>query len=114
LFNYSTKNNYSCINRIEITDIPKSKENRYTGLVQMSQITGGHKFQNKVLLRMNLMIFVYKLDCGLLPSYFDRCRVRGMDVHKYNTRNKENLIIGKMNRMKCRRGVLHRGVLLYN
>jgi small nuclear ribonucleoprotein (snRNP)-like protein len=21
-------------------------------------------------MRMNLMIFVYKLDCGLLPSYF--------------------------------------------
>jgi hypothetical protein len=31
-------------------------------------------------MRMNLMIIVYKLDCGLLPSYLDKWRVRGMDV----------------------------------
>jgi hypothetical protein len=51
-------------------------------------------------MRMNLMIFVYKLDCGLLPSYFDKCRVRGMNVYSCNTRYMKNLMIGKK-RERC-------------
>ena len=65
-------------------------------------------------LTVSILVFIYKLDKGMLPTYFNSYVVRGKDVHSYSTRIKDNLVISKFKKSKTARGVFRKGVLLYN
>ena len=65
-------------------------------------------------IKLNLLVFIYKLDKGILPDYFNSYLVRGSDKHNYSTRNRENLVVSRCKKASTSRGVFHRGVHLYN
>lgn len=65
-------------------------------------------------IKFNMLIFIFRLDKGLLPKYFNCYNVRRLDKHKYNIRSKDCLCINMCKKSKTSAGVFYRGVQLYN
>lgn len=65
--------------------------NRYTRISDMLKCLGWMNI--KQLLEYQTMIFIYKLNIGSMPSYFDKYRLYCKDIHGYDTRIKNNLYI---------------------
>jgi hypothetical protein len=65
-------------------------------------------------LNLSSLCFIYKLENKLLPIYFDRYRIKYSDIHSYNTRNKEKIVVSRIRKTRTAGGVLHRGVQMYN
>ena len=86
--------------------------NRYTSIKKMLNKLEWLNVRNGLLL--NVLVFIFKLDKGLLPKYFSEYMVRNKDIHNYNTRNKDKLRSKLAKKCNNRRGLLHGGIEEYN
>lgn len=64
--------------------------------------------------RIHTAIFMYKYECGLLPSGFDNKYEKNQDVHNYNTRQAALYHIPKSRTNRFKTGMLCRGPIIWN
>lgn len=62
----------------------------------------------------NSIIFMYKFEKKLLPEIFDEMFKHNVQIHRYNTRNNNNIAITFCNLASTKQSIRHSGVKLWN
>lgn len=86
--------------------------NMYTRVSDMLECLGWMNVRQ--LLEYQTLIFIYKINTGGMPSYFDKYIIYCKDVHGYDTRRRNNLYIKTANKNMGYNSVFVKGFIKFN
>ncbi len=89
-----------------------TKSHIYTKISSMLEVT--QLFSVKQSIVFNVLIFIFKLQNGLLPSYLQKNYKMVSEVHNYNTRARNNFHVKRTKTIRTRKQLFINGLELYN
>lgn len=114
IFNFFTKKQLDTLQRLQNRGMRAVlNRNRYSKVSDMKNELGWLNVRECI--ELHSLCFIYRLDRGLLPIYFDKYKKKGVEVHDHYTRGAESVrVICKARKAADLKGIFYEGVRLYN
>lgn len=84
----------------------------YTRINDMLKCLNWMNIEN--FLKYNVLVFIHKINKGIVPDYLKNILTKLRDVHNYNTRRIDNFVIKQANNASMHRSIFYKGVVEYN
>lgn len=65
-------------------------------------------------LEMKSLIFIHKIEKGVMPKYFDNALKKVKNIHNYETRNAENFFVDRKKYLKTQNSIFFKTLNVYN
>lgn len=86
--------------------------NKYSKIQNMLKTLGWLDIQS--FIKFNCMMFIHKINLGMLPPYLSDLLTNVSDIHSYDTRQKQNFYLNKVNLTKSQNCLFYKGINDYN